>query len=239
VTRFIILGLPRSGTTYLQTLLNAHPDIHCRGEMFDPYQIDDDGTKNRDPDALVARDRDPGGFLDAALAGRGLSDVPPVLGLKVLFQHDPALFADIIPARPDLRLIHVVRSNRLAQFASLRQVEKTGAWTARAGDAPVKITAGPFWASTECNRLATQDHLLGQWLSGLRHRHMRLEYRDLFAPDIADRLCGFLDRPRHALSSALRKQGQNRVIDRFANASAIAAHFTARGQEHWLGPELG
>nr|WP_268968565.1 sulfotransferase [Palleronia pontilimi] len=231
--------MPRSGTTYLQTLLNAHPDIHCRGEMFDPWQIDDDGDKIHDTDALVARDRDPGGFLDRALAGDGLDTVPPVLGVKILFQHDPALFADVVPARPDLRLIHVVRSNKLAQFASMRQVEKTGAWTARADSAPVKVKAGPFWALAECNRLCNQDHLLGVWLAGLPHARLTLEYRDLFAPEISGRLSDFLGSSRRDLSSPLRKQGQNRVIDRFQNAAEIEAHFRDRDLGHWLGPELG
>ncbi|MGX0901644.1 LPS sulfotransferase NodH [Roseovarius sp. MBR-79] len=32
--RFLIIGLPRSGTTYLMMLLNAHPAIHRSGEQF-------------------------------------------------------------------------------------------------------------------------------------------------------------------------------------------------------------
>ena len=31
------LGLPRSGTTYLMSLLNAHPDVICAGEHFNPH----------------------------------------------------------------------------------------------------------------------------------------------------------------------------------------------------------
>ena len=29
---FFVLGAPKSGTTWLQYLLNAHPNISCRGE---------------------------------------------------------------------------------------------------------------------------------------------------------------------------------------------------------------
>src|SRR5689334_11095526 len=29
---FFVLGVPKSGTTWLQHLLNAHPNISCRGE---------------------------------------------------------------------------------------------------------------------------------------------------------------------------------------------------------------
>src|SRR6187399_232853 len=35
---FFVLGLPKSGTTWLQHLLNAHPNISCRGEgMFHQF----------------------------------------------------------------------------------------------------------------------------------------------------------------------------------------------------------
>jgi Sulfotransferase family len=36
---FWVGGAPRSGTTWLQTLLNSHPDISCRGEGFFSKQL--------------------------------------------------------------------------------------------------------------------------------------------------------------------------------------------------------
>ncbi|MGF1637692.1 MAG: sulfotransferase [Cyclobacteriaceae bacterium] len=36
-TRFVIVSHPRSGSTLLHTLLNAHPQIHSRGEILQPY----------------------------------------------------------------------------------------------------------------------------------------------------------------------------------------------------------
>ncbi|WP_370206595.1 sulfotransferase [Pararhodobacter marinus] len=239
---FLIIGQPRSGTTYLQTLINAHPDAHCRGELFDPWQIDDDGEKTQGLDAVIARDADPAGFLDARLkAPRGLlRRGARCIGAKVLFQHHPALFARYIPDRPGLRLIHVRRENKLAQFASMQQVAKTGQWTAPAGGgAAPKIDAAPFWAASECNRMENEDFLLDAWLATLPNPVLRVTYRGLFARDFETRLQDFLGlKVSGPLTSSLKKQGQNTILDRFASPGPIERYFRETGRADWLGPEL-
>ncbi len=120
----MIIGQARSGTTFVQTLMNAHPDILCRGELFDAWQIDHDGRKDTRLDAVRARDADPSGFLLRFLAGEGLRRKPAHIGFKMLTQHHPRLLPDIIPAHPDMPIIHVSRDNKLAQFASNQQVKK-------------------------------------------------------------------------------------------------------------------
>ncbi|MFN4098568.1 MAG: sulfotransferase family protein [Pararhodobacter sp.] len=239
---FLILGQPRSGTTYLQTLLNAHPDVHCRGELFDPWQIDDDGQKTPGLEAVIARDADPEGFLDRRLAGEGLAGPLPVrIGAKVLFQHHPALLARYIPARPGLRLIHVRRENKLAQFASMQQVAKTKRWTqtGAAGAAP-QIDVAPFWAASECNRLENEDFLMAAWLAGLPNPVFCVTYRGLFAPDFEGRVLAFLGVKRvGVLSTPLKKQGQDRILDRFVQPGPIERYFGGTGRGDWLGAELG
>ncbi|MDP5220283.1 sulfotransferase [Ruegeria sp. 2205SS24-7] len=241
MTRFLIVGQPRSGTTYVQTLLSSHPDILCRGEMFDPYQIDDSGRKNKNLKAIWERDANPGTFLERMLAGEGLScAVPPVMGIKVLHHHNPSLMKEIIPANPDLRLIHVLRANKLAQFASARQVQLSGRWTASSdtGEAPL-VKAGPFWAASECNRLENEDFLFSQWISTLPNPSLTLEYSRMHRRDTLDQLTRFLGvGPSEQMASPLRKQGQNNILDRFADPEPIAAHFRATGRGAWLGLEL-
>ena len=48
---FFVLGYQKSGTTWVATLLNAHPEIHCDGEGHF-YRGDD--TRSYLPDALAA-----------------------------------------------------------------------------------------------------------------------------------------------------------------------------------------
>lgn len=239
---FLILGQPRSGTTWLQTLLNAHPELHCRGELFDPWQIDDDGQKTRSLAAVIARDADPIGFLDRMLAGEGLTRAQRAgrIGAKLLHQHHPAILARFIPAHPELRLIHVRRENKLAQFASARQVQASGRWVGKTGDGPApRIKAQPFGAASECNRLENEDLLVSAWLDSLPNPVLRVTYRGMFDagfPELVQRFLGV--EPRDDLRSPLVKQGQNRVLDRFAEPDPIERYFTETGRADWLGAEL-
>lgn len=239
--RFVILGQPRSGTTYLQTLLNSHPDLHCRGELFDPWQIDDDGTKTKAPEAIAARDLEPIAFFDRMMSGDGLGRTPPWMGAKILFQHHPRLFSELIANTPDLVILYVRRRNKLAQFASLQQVRKTGRWTDTGQDGKAqapKLSPHPYWAKSECNRLENEDFFLERWLETLPNPVLTLEYTILPLPETQERVAGFLSMPGARFSSPLRKQGQNRILDRFENTDEIKAHFTAIGKAAWLGTEL-
>lgn len=237
---FLIIGQARSGTTYVQTLLNSHPNVQCRGELFDAWQIDDDGDKNTDPAAIRARDRDPETFLKQMLSGKGLGwRRPKCIGFKMLTQHHPALLQRILPAHPEMALIYVTRVNKLAQFASDLQVKKTGQWTqTNLGGTPPQIEPAPYWAAAECNRLENEDFLLGQYLGSLPNPQIRLRYAQLHEAATVTSLLSLLGLPDRPLSSPLIKQGQNTVLDRFANADAIREHFEAIGRGDWLGAEL-
>lgn len=239
--QFVIIGLPRSGTTYLQTLLNSDPRILCRGESFDAWQIDDDGVKTTDYEAIVARDADPGAFFDERLSLRdGPSGPLSAVGLKILFQHNPRLFAEVIPARPAVRLIFVHRRNKLAQFASMRQTQISGEWTRTApGALPPKLEAHVHWVAESCNELETKDLLLQAWLSSLPNPVLSVEYREMFAPDFQARLMAHLEMtPDATLASPLLKQGNNTVLRRYADATTLSDYFTRIGKADWLGAEL-
>ncbi|MCP4825898.1 MAG: sulfotransferase [Shimia sp.] len=252
---FVVIGQERSGTTLVQMLLNSHSALHCRGELFDPWQIDDDGNKIQDVSLLRARDANPGAFVSAAMQGADLS-VPvksggatwiaklgrnkgPRLGFKFLTQHHPMVLKEILPAHPDMPILHVTRANKLAQFASLQQVHETGRWTETRASAPVapKLTLSPLWAVTQCNRLENEDFLLNQFLDQLPNPVLRLPYASLRDASRHTEMTAFLNVSDCTLTSPLKKQGQNRVLERFENADEIAAHFTAIGREAWLGAE--
>lgn len=241
VCKFVIIGLPRSGTTYLQTLLNSDPRVLCRGEAFDAWQIDDNGRKIRDLDALISRDADPAAFFDERLAlGDGPAGPLSAVGLKILFQHNPRLLSDVLPARPGIRILHVHRRNKLARFASMHHAKATGIWTRTEEAAPPPpLEANVRWIAEVCNELGTKDFLLSAWLDGLPNPVLSLEYGALLAPETGPRLLGFLGlAPAATLRSPLRKQGARVILDRFADRSAVAAYFGGIGHADWLGAEI-
>ena len=241
-TAFVIVGQERSGTTLAQTLVSSHPKILCRGELFDVWQIDDSGRKTTDPAALFARDADPEGFLRRKLAGEGLHPpVPPIIGFKLLTQHNPDILMRVIAANPDWKIIHVRRENKLAQFSSRQQVGKTGKWTSLtdAGHGP-QINVAPKRALAQCNLLRLEDELLHSYLDRLANPLLTVRYETLYQSQTHHALAAFLGvDPKARLTSPLRKQGQNHILSRFENADDIRAQFEGSGLGHWLDDELG
>lgn len=240
-TPFVLIGQERSGSTFVQTLLSSHSQIHCRGELFDPWQIDDSGRKIKEKAEIFARDVEPAAFIRAKLAGTGLSrPVPEVIGFKLLTHHNSKVLLDAIPQHKDWKIIHVRRANKLAQFSSRQQVNKSGRWTSSSdvGEAPL-VDVAPGWAIAQCHALELEDALLHSYLGQLENPLFTLNYTALLDPETQKSLVAFLgadtDLP---LSSPLKKQGQNKILSRFKNADDIRDHFVGSGFGHWLEDEL-
>ncbi|MEO1796497.1 MAG: sulfotransferase [Pseudomonadota bacterium] len=234
---FVIIGQERSGTTLLQTLMSSHPDMHCRGELFDTFQIDDQGQKITDDAAIFRRENDLRGFLDEKLSGADLrGKTPKRLGFKLLTHHNPGLILDVLAERPHWRVIHVRRANKLAQFASRQQVDKSGQWTTREeGYQAPRVAIDPKWAVGQCNALRLEDELLARYLSTLPNPLLTVDYTDLSKATTHGTILSFMGvNSDVVLRSDLKKQGQSTVLERFSNADEVKAHFTGLGLAHWL-----
>ncbi|MFZ7094104.1 sulfotransferase [Primorskyibacter sp. 2E233] len=239
--RFVILGLPRSGSTYLMTLLNSHPRIFCSGEQFNPYAVVGIGGERDDSfEAVVAgRDADPAGFLERFFTRDVPRDVD-MAGFKFMLGHNVAGF-QALTEQPDIKLIYVWRENRLAQVASLIKASRSKRWaqTRRDSHVEAKITASPRQISHRWHENAMMDHLFATWLEQQPHDHISLEYRELFAPGFETRICDFLGvAPSAKMKSELVKQGANTIEDRFEDPRAIRYYFKSIGHERWLEDEL-
>jgi len=237
--RFIVLGLPRSGTTYLMTLLNAHPQISCTGEQFNAKAVVGVGRQDHSPDAVLTRDRDPVAHMHKVFAEADAQGAAQG-GFKFMLGHNLAVFKALFED-PGLRIIYVWRENRLAQIASLIKAAESQQWAQTRVDAHVdrKIDARPRQIALRWHEFATMDFLAAQWLETRSQAVMTLEYRTLFDPGTPTRLCDFLGiETDPKMKSPLVKQSANRVIDRFNTPGPIAHYFTQIGREDWLGEEL-
>lgn len=238
--KFVIMGLPRSGTTYLMSLLNAHPDIYCSGEQFNPYAIV--GIKGDDVktlDAVLERDYDPVGFMERFFAA---NDVPQHkrVGFKFMIGHNINVLRRIAEDT-SLCLIYVHRDNKLAQISSLLKALQTTNWAQLnpSEDDHLKIRAGARKISQHWQEYETLDFLYDAWFEQLPHRRLKLEYRELFASGFEDRICEFLGVDRDPdMKSELFKQSSNKIIDRFVNKAEVRTYFTRLGLEDWLKDEI-
>ena len=237
--RFLIVGLPRSGTTYLMTLLNSHKNVICAGELFNPYSIVEHGQPDFDGGRVVERDRAPRYFMKQFFERHEDGEWDRI-GFKLMLGHNIRIMT-YLPEMPDVPIIYVHRANRLAQVASYLKALQTKNWaqTEKSRDMKSKIVASPFQISHLWHEYAAMDFLFANWLKTLPHRSMTVEYCEMFTPGFNRSLCDFLGIPHDpAMKSPLLKQGANRVISRFEQPGPIEHYMRRIGRETWLEKEL-
>lgn len=237
--RFLIVGLPRSGTTYLMSLLNSHAKVMCAGEVFNPYAVIGTGEPDFSGASVLERDWAPRLYLRKFFE-QHLAEPWDRVGCKVMLGHNIRVLT-YLPELSDVSIIYVHRANRLAQVASLLKALETKNWaqTQRTRDMTKKIVASPQMISHYWHEYATTDFLFEQWLATLPHHKMSVEYCEMFKPDFNARICDFLQiAPDPAMKSPLVKQGANRVLDRFQDPGPIEAYMRHIGRASWLEDEL-
>lgn len=238
--RFIILGLPRSGSTYLMTLLDAHRDVICSGEQFNPWAVVGQGKQeDSSHEAVLGRDSDPVGHMHAFFADAQAKGVA-CGGFKYMIGHNIEVLHEL--ARdPNLSIIYLWRENRLAQVSSLIKAAHSKKWAQTKADGHVtrKIVATPRQISHRWHEYATFDHLISLWLAGLPNPKVTYEYREMFQDGFEQKICGFLDIPyRRGMKSPLVKQSVNTIDQRFESPRPIRYYFNQIGLGRWLEDEL-
>lgn len=237
--RFVILGLPRSGSTYLMTLLNAHRQVICSGEQFNPYGVVDVDDKDDSHEAVLGRDKDPVGHMRAFFESAEKRGVA-CAGFKYMIGHNLQILQELARS-PEISILYIWRENRLAQTSSLIKAAQSKNWaqTRRDGHIESKIHASPRDISRYWHEYATYDHLISMWLEGLSNPKITYEYRDLFQPEFKRDVCAFLGVPhQRGMKSPLVKQGSNAIIDRFSMPKPVQYYFTQIGLARWLEDEL-
>jgi LPS sulfotransferase NodH len=126
-TRFVILNAPRTGSNYLCTLLNSHPEILCHHEIFNPHVVGvarhlQNGAFHLG--AIEERERDPVEFLGRVWRhNEGRRSV----GFKLCWKQNEAIFYEVL-ADSQIRKIVLKRRNRIKAFVSLLLARQTGEW---------------------------------------------------------------------------------------------------------------
>ncbi|WP_026187660.1 sulfotransferase [Ensifer sp. BR816] len=140
---FAILGMPRTGTHYLEELLNEHPKVWSNGELLNTYD-----ANWPDKDRLLRSNRE---LLELAYLRFPTASAKKAthVGCKInepQFQERPGFFDDL--ARwPGLKVILLSRGNTLESLRSLMQARQSRQWLKFSSDdtAPpprVKLSIG-------------------------------------------------------------------------------------------------
>jgi len=173
-TRYLITGLPRAGTNLLLHALSAHPQVLAYNELFNVHKVlwgSSDMDEEADPTYLEFRDQHPLAFIEHVMTPN-LPEIRAV-GFKLFYMQagleESEKFQLVWPymqRMKGLKVVDIVRRNRLEQAFSWIKARRTQVWI-ETGDAPHDSQKSLF---------IPYDELLGyfRWFNSMQHLRLKL-----------------------------------------------------------------
>lgn len=241
--RFVILTAPRSGSNMLVSILDAHPQITCFGELMRKTAPDmaRDGYRG----ALKALSRvDPrfrddevrfneaAAFLDEAFTKLASSSI---VGFKLMLAQHKDLMRQLIDD-PTWTKIVLRRANTLAAYSSEKIAKITGQGSVREGTEVKRAKAlfepKPFGRFMK--RRKQQYEGVYSRLEASSQTYLDLEYLELVSGDGVRRILDFLGAdPNRAAPPRTIKRNPSNLLERFENPDDVACYLRNNGLSEW------
>lgn len=217
MTRFFIAYVGRSGSSYLQGLLDSHSRCTCLGEVLWDYEA----SGSLQPSSE---------FIDMKVAQADHAVVGFKFGNTHLFRHAPLVEHLQVEG---YGAIHLSRRNRLSQYVSMRLAHINDAWRSDYGVwSENRVTVDLEHLETFLNRFEDHDRRISDLLSDFPVH--RIWYEDLVQPSGYLSALKFLGLSREPLVSRFHKQGQLALDEAITNLHAVRAYLAERDLEHYL-----
>lgn len=227
VKPFVVIATPRSGSNWLCTLLDSHPQILCHHELFNP-----DGVhlawSLRGTDfklgGLELQRNHPLALLERAWANTlGFSHV----GFKLNVGQSEAVFNTVLDA-PEVRKILVYRRNRVRAFVSECIAEASGQWESYPESEPPRakqaVRVDPDALRAHARRNADYLHAIRQRLQGTGQRALEVAYEDLEEAQTRAQMLDFLGvDPGISLLGGTRRMNPEPLSRLVSNLDELAA----------------
>ena len=237
VARFVLLTTQRTGSSWLTTLLDSHPNADAYGELFLPGEgarppwgartverfwsarskLGESGRSQRRPRVTFS-------YLDHLFASH-----PRVRAIGFKLMYDQAVkYPEILVycIRNRVRVIHLVRPNVLDMVISRELMVVRGEAHATAADevAPVRVTLDPAGIRRRLRLLELETVSFRRALRMLRLRHLEVAYDALVSDGrILEDVLRFLDLPADTdLESPLVKVNDRRQSELVENYAAVS-----------------
>ena len=176
ITRYVLFLVARVGSTYLVSMLNAHPNVTALGEAL--RDLEEDGAEVQ---LRWARD-----FLNPPLVSRNGS-----MGFNVKLVHlvDPDAFARLLHEQ-QCKIIHLQRRNRIKAVVSRlngrRLYKRTGMWGLfDESERPGAFHVDPEEFDEFLKHRERMDTELEDYVGRLELPTLRLFYEDILADEDA------------------------------------------------------
>lgn len=234
--RFVLIGMPRTGSNYIVGMINRHPQVLCHYELANPSAAIGP-MWNQDRLTFERRNADPIRFLaDSFSAPEGKSAV----GFKIFFG-DIKPIVDYVMADSSIAKIFISRANLLAAFSSQEIALVTNKWGARSADdlehVQIEFDAARFQHYMQY--AGETYHMMKSLAYERGHEILDICYERLH--DSAQKLAifRFLDVPCPVDASfSSLKQNDSNILLRFSNPDLVTRHLCSIGHPEWAEESL-
>jgi LPS sulfotransferase NodH len=244
-TPFVIVFLARTGSNFLASMLDSHPQVLCHHEVFNEDSIHRSLRFKGTPlsfGSTAERDQDPWAFLKRLYA---FTDGRDAVGFKIApRQNDRALMALLLNRR--IRKVILGRQGWLHAYSSALIAERTQVWSRHKDGVQSeppreteKITVDPRTFRRFVQKRRAFYSLVDLLLFTTAQTAFRMTYEDIGKPQVMQDLLRFLGvDPSAQLIAKTDKQNSPRLADRIENLNELQAWFRGTKYE-WMTTDAG
>jgi hypothetical protein len=222
---FVLFAEMRTGSNHVEESINAFPDLHSYGEVFNPVFLGHHNLTELFGHTLQMREIDPLPLIPAMVANtEGLP------GFRFFHDHDPRV-VDKILSDPRCAKVILMR-NPLDSYVSLKIASATGQW--RLVNEKKRKTAQATFDGAEfdgiLDRTQAFQHRIQRVLQTTGQSAFYLRYEDIADLDVINGMAAWLGaaHPLAELPNRLKKQNPSSLREKLTNYDAMEAHLAAR-----------
>ena len=217
-TKFIIISYSRTGSSFLVSLLNDHPNIKCDGELLREVSPNPDYSK----------------LLN------NIFNVPnKTQGFKLFYYHpinveNKQLF-ETIQEDKSIKIIFLERTNLLRREYSRLKANQTNVWRvthqSKQNHDKTKIHIDINRLIAKINNVTNSENLYKQMFQ--EHKHITIQYEDLENNnrETCKKIFHFLDVHDHNVNGNTIKQNPGVLKDLIENYNEIETHFNLNSHQ--------
>jgi LPS sulfotransferase NodH len=222
---FVIIFVARSGSTFLQTLLDSHPRIEATGEPFS-------ASGRSDSDSQIA-------WVRAYWRPAWRAGSRRALGFKTKWVDiaDPDRFGKLIRHRNG-RVITLYRRNTIKNAVSWSTAQErysvTGEWNRRFGEPPLSsVYISPAVLEENLRLVELHRQQLEKFFGGVGVPSISIAYEDLLTRRevVLEEVCRFLGVRFRSLSSPLEKNTSDDLRKAIQNFTALRDRYVGTQYE--------
>lgn len=252
VTKFIIFGLQRTGTSWIETLLDSHPDIRCFGEIFYffhgrfplrkargrrtelSYRRNVESSRRNRLMHYISKKKLINATLDEIYSRPGYA----AIGFKLMYDQAKQFPAVLEYAHNyNVKLIHVVRSNVLKTYISLFSAKQRSLVHTTKKVVVGKINLPTRLLLRKIKKIDYQNIYWEKFFKNCNLDYLKLEYESMLNNSSKNRkeLLSFLMvNDKMDLTSNLRKINPNNLEDVISNYNQVRTYLTGTPYEWCL-----